>query len=103
MDRPVVKEEGIRDIAQLRQCRVVVDYDRFAAEVPGSHHQRPVVNDQVVQWRIREHESYHVVTRRHTLRKITVRAFPQQHDRPLAAGYQGRFVHVEVGKPTRAG
>ena len=58
VDRPIVGEDEVGDVAEPSARVVVVDRDRLVGQVPARHHERPadVVQEEVVEWRVGEQE-----------------------------------------------
>ena len=103
MDRTVVVEECIRDRRQPLPRVDVVVRDRLVGHVAAREHDRfaELVQQQVVQGCVGEHDAEPLRSGRHRRRDRGVDAPAQQHDRPAVIGEQRRLDAVEVGQ--RAG
>ena len=93
LDRPVVEQEGVGDVAQPLQRVVVLVGDRLVGHVAAGHHQRlaDVGQQQVMQRAVREHHAE--LGRQRRDRGGDARAGPprRQHDRPVAPAQQRRL------------
>ena len=109
-DVTVVHQPRIGNARQPRQRLIVAGDQRLAPRIGAGHHQRQplrrfapraarrttgrLVEQQVLQWRVGQHDAQPRQTRSDTDQcRVGCRAFAQQHDRPLAR-IQQRGVHV---------
>ena len=97
-DLAIVGDEDVRDGAESPHRVVVGEAQRFAGEVARGHDEhrrgswRPVGQigeEQVVQWRIGEHDTELVESGGHRVGHRGGREPRQQHDGPLGAGEDG--------------
>ncbi len=79
-----MQEKIIRQRRQALQRLVVADGNRLFAEIAAGHHQRleVIVQKQLMQRRVRQHEAEVLLVRRHRSSQFVVVATAQQNDGP---------------------
>ena len=105
VDRPVVGEERVGDVAECGARVVVVEGDRLVGAVPARQHERPsrVGRQEVVERRVREHHAEPLASGRNRLRDSRVLAPPQEHDRRRPLRQQLPLGRLDVRERVRVG
>ncbi len=91
-------EERVGDLSDLVERLFVVDRDRLVRAIPARHHERhaDVVDQQVVEGRVREQHAEPRRSRGHGGRHGRVGAAPCEHDRPGIRREESRRLRVEL-------
>ncbi len=118
-DVAVVHQEGVGDTRQPRTGLIVARHQRLAARIRAGHHQyqrlrstlparirRPsggLEEQQVVQWRVRQHDAEPGQARRDSgQHRVHTGLLAQKDDRPLGRGqhrpFGGRGMHEPLGR-----
>ncbi len=105
MNRPVVCEEDIGDLAQPFARFAVLERDRLVRAVAARQHERSaeVGEQQVVERGVGEHQAEPGHAGRDRARHRRVLAAADEHDRALARVEQRQLLGSQLGKPLRLG
>ena len=103
VDRAVVDEEGVRDLAESFARVVVSVGDRLVGDVCRRHHERAaeVGEQHVLERRVGKHHAEVPGERRHRLGHGRPVATPSDHDRPLASEQELLLVCAQVDQRAR--